>query len=135
MELANLAGISFAQAKRALADLRQMEYLASSQIKRKNATTGQLEVSPGLRILTPKFWKALGLWEMFQKSIAWAKKHCKRKLQMPFRAIKIAAKQIKPVFTAAAAVVQSALGKISGADAARVKSHCEKIRAMLARNE
>lgn len=132
-ELADQAGISFAQAKRGMADLRKMEYMASSQIKRKNAATGQLEVSPGLRVLTPKFWKALGLWDMFKQSVAWAKKHCKRKFQMPFRAVKIAAKKIKPVFTAAASVVVSTMGKISGGDAARVKSHCAAIRAMLAR--
>lgn len=134
-ELADQAGISFAQAKRGMADLRHMEYMASSQIKRKNAATGQLEVSPGLRILTPKFWKALGLWDMFKQSVAWAKKHCKRKFQMPFRTVKLAAKQLKTTFTAAAAIVTSALGKISGEDAARVKGHCAAIRAMLAHNE
>lgn len=134
-ELADQAGISFSQAKRGMADLHKMGFWDGTQIKRKNAATGQLEVSPGLRVLTPKFWKALGLWDMFQKSVKWAKKHCRRKFQMPFRAVKVAAKQLKPVFTAAAAVVTSALGKISGEEAARVKNYCAAIRAMLAHNE
>ena len=86
-ELAEQAEISFFQAKRCLADLRAGEYITSKQIKRKNKINGQVEVSPGLRFFTQKFWEELGLWELFQKSMAWAKKYCKRLFIMPFKAI------------------------------------------------
>ena len=60
-EIAEEAGISYPQAKRCLALLKQLGYISSKQIKRKNKISGQLEVSPGLRFLTRKFWQTVGL--------------------------------------------------------------------------
>lgn len=58
-EIADEAGISFAQAKRCLALLKQLGYITSKQIKRKNRVNGAFEVSPALRVLTQKFWVAV----------------------------------------------------------------------------
>ena len=96
-ELAAEAGISFAQAKRCLALLKDFGYIASKQIKRKNRINGEFEVSPALRVLTKKFWQKIGLWELYQESMAWAKKHCRRYFIMPFKAIKLAEKTLKQV--------------------------------------
>lgn len=97
MEIAEEAGISYAQAKRCLAYLKQLGYISSKQIRRKNKVTGQLEVSPGLRFLTPKFWLAVGLWDLFKASVAWAKKHATRFFYMPFKAINLAENTVKQV--------------------------------------
>lgn len=90
MEIAEEARISFAQAKRCLALLKQLGYITSKQIKRKNKVSGQLEVSPALRVLTRKFWQAVGLWDLYKASVAWAKKHVRRFLHMPFKAVQMA---------------------------------------------
>lgn len=86
-ELAEEAGISYAQAKRCLALLKEFDFITSKQIKRKNKITGQLEVSPALRCLTRKFWQKIGLWDLYKASVAWAKKHATRALYMPFKAV------------------------------------------------
>ena len=96
-EMAAEAGISFAQAKRCLALLKDFGYIASKQIKRKNRINGAFEVSPALRVLTKKFWQKIGLWELYQQSMAWAKKHCRRYFIMPFKAIKLAEKKLKQI--------------------------------------
>lgn len=129
-ELAEQAEISFAQATRALADLRKLGYVESKQIKRKSGATGQLEVSPGLRCFTMKFWQELGLLDLWQKSVVWAKKHCQRKFLLPFKQVTT---KIKTTFVAASKIVKSALGQISGEQANRVKRNCDRIRAMLSR--
>lgn len=123
-ELANEAGISFAQAKRCLALLKELEYITSKQIKRKNKINGQLEVSPGLRFLTKKFWQAVGLWDLFKKSMEWAKKHCKRMFLMPFKGI---IQKAKKDFVAASEVVGSVL-KVMAPEQERTKFWCDKIR-------
>lgn len=104
-ELAAQAGIPFYTAKRCLAFLKQLDFIESKQIKHKNSL-GQLEVSPGLRALTPKFWKALGLWEFFQKSMEWAKKNCKRQFRMPFKTINIIKDTFKKAGNIAGKVVK-----------------------------
>lgn len=96
-ELAEESGISYAQAKRCLAFLKQLGYITSRQIKRKNKVNGQLEVSPALRCLTRNFWVAVGLWDLFQASVAWAKKRVTRFLFMPFKTIKTPKNSIKNV--------------------------------------
>lgn len=96
-DMARKAGLNTANIERMLADLKDMGYLASKQIKRKNRITGQLEVSPGLRFFTAKFWKDLGLKTLFEKSVLWAKKHCKRYFTMPYKLVKTAEKAIKQV--------------------------------------
>ena len=96
-EIAEEAGISYAQAKRCLAFLKQLGYISSKQIKRKNKVTGQLEVSPGLHFLTRKFWQACKLWDLFKQSMAWAKKHIRRYLFMPFKTISKTGEPIKPI--------------------------------------
>ena len=125
-ELAEQAGISYSQAARCLADLRAREYITSKQIKRKNKINGQIEVSPGLRFFTPKFWKELGLWELFQKSMAWAKKHCKRMFRLPFKVIQQSLKPEK-TFKKAGEVVGNLLHNLSERNA--LGSYwCNKIR-------
>ena len=96
-EIAEEAGISYAQAKRCLALLKQLGYISSKQIRRKNKVTGQLEVSPALRFLTRKFWKACKLWDLFKQSMAWAKKHIRRYLFMPFKTISKSGEPIKQI--------------------------------------
>lgn len=123
-ELADQAGISFDQAKRCLAFLNKLELIISKQIKRKNKVNGQLEVSPGLRFFTEKFWRALGLWDLFKKSVEWAKKHCKRVFLMPFKGI---IQKAKKNFVAAGEVVGSVL-KVMAPEQERTKFWCNKIR-------
>ena len=94
-ELAEEAGLSYAQAKRCLALLKELEFITSKQIKRKNKLTGQLEVSPALRCLTRKFWQKIGLWDLYKQSVAWAKKHVKRALYIPFKALTFIEKTAK----------------------------------------
>lgn len=96
-DMARKAGLNTANIERMLADLKDMGYLASEQIKRKNKATGQLEVSPGLRFFTAKFWEDLGLKSLFEKSILWAKKHCKRYFTMPFKVVELAEKKVKQI--------------------------------------
>lgn len=130
-ELANEAGISFDQAKRCLALLKELEYITSKQIKRKNKINGQLEVSPGLRFLTKKFWQAVGLWDLFKKSMEWAKKHCKRMLLMPFKGI---VQKAKKNFVVAGEVVGSVL-KVMTPEQERTKFWCNKILTNLRQNK
>lgn len=96
-DMARKAGLNTANIERMLADLKDMGYIASEQIKRKNRVNGQLEVSPGLRFFTAKFWEDLGLKSLFEKSVLWAKKHCKRYLTMPFKIVKLAEKKVKQI--------------------------------------
>ena len=96
-DMARKAGLNTANIERMLADLKDMGYIVSDQIKRKNRVNGQLEVSPGLRFFTAKFWEDLGLKSLFEKSVLWAKKHCKRYLTMPFKIVKLAEKKAKQI--------------------------------------
>lgn len=96
-ELAEDSGISYASAKRCMALLTQLDYLTSKQIRRKNKVNGQLEVSPGLRFLTRKFWQSVGLWELYKQSVAWAKKHIRHCFYLPFKAVKQAENTVKQV--------------------------------------
>ena len=122
-ELAESAGISYSQAKRCLALLVQLGFIVSKQIKRKNPINSQFEVTPALRYLTPKFWQAVGLFDLFKRSVAWAKKNCRRMLLMPFKVIKLAEKIVKQV----GAVVEDVMQNLSD-DALRVQYWCNKIR-------
>lgn len=123
-ELADQAKISFDQAKRCLAFLMELKFITSKQIKRKNKVNGQLEVSPGLRFFTEKFWRALGLCDLFKKSVEWAKKHCKRMFLMPFKGI---IQKAKKDFAAAGEVMESVL-KVMTPEQERTKFWCDKIR-------
>lgn len=62
-ELAKQAGISFAQAKRGMADLCKLEFVVSKKIKQKISTNGKYKDVPH-RFFTPKFWKVIGLWNV-----------------------------------------------------------------------
>lgn len=121
-EIAEESGISFSQAKRCLALLKELGYISSKQIKRKNKISGKFEVSPGLRFLTEKFWRALNLWGLLQKSVAWAKKHCRRHFLMPFKAVKLAEKTVRQ----ASEVVGNVLKGMSEG-ATRAQFWCGKI--------
>lgn len=121
-EMAEEAEISYYQAKRCLALLKELGYISSKQIKRKNRISGKFEVSPGLRYLTEKFWQAVGLWTLFKQSVAWAKKNCKRMFLMPFKAITLAEKTV----TQAAEVVGDVMKNLTEG-ASRAQFWCNKI--------
>lgn len=105
-ELARKANISYAAAKRCIAELKRRKWLSSKQIRRKNPVSGLLEVSPALRCLTPHFWRALGLWLLFKQSCAWAKKRAKRRLFVPFKVIKTTAAAVKSASGVAKSVLR-----------------------------
>lgn len=128
-ELAEQAKISFSNAKRCLSDLKKMGYITSRQIKRKNRISGQIEVSPGLRFFTSKFWMELRLWDLFRQSMEWAKKHCKRKFLMPFKGIKT---KVGNTMKQAGEIAGEVLKTLS-ADSQRTKFWCNKIITMLNR--
>lgn len=114
-EYAVQSGLSVANVKRCLADLRALDYLSGKQIKRKNPVSGQLEVTPGLRQFTQKFWKDLGLWDLFREQVAWAKQHATKKLLLPFRAVK---SKIQDIAKSAGQVVKQVMGSIKKAASA-----------------
>lgn len=126
-EFATLAQICPKTVSRCIGDMKDLGLIECIQIKRKNPKTGQFEVSIGIRRFTKKFWKALGLWDFFQKSCTWAKEHGKRKLVMPFKGVSL---KVKNTCTAAKDTVKSVLAGISE-EAQRVKYNCDKIREML----
>lgn len=129
-EIAEEAGVSYPCAKRCLAFLKQVKLIKSKQVKRKNKINGQVEVSPGLRYFTPEFWQKLDLWKLFQQSVAWAKRHCRRFFFLPFKAVKLAEKGIRE----AAEVVGEVLQNMSE-DAIRARYWCDKIRKNLRQNK
>jgi len=130
-EIAKLAGLKFCNVVRCLADLRALGYIMGTQIKRKNQHTGRLEVSPGLRIFTMKFWEDLGLKDKFVKAVKWARENCNQQFKMRFKSIAI---KVKEAAIGAKKVVNSVMQKMLDPDAERVKNHCSRILAMLKRN-
>lgn len=137
-EIAEEAGISYAQAKRCLALLKQLGYITSKQIKRKNKVSGQLEVSPALRVLTLKFWQAVGLLDLYKASVAWAKKHVKRAFYMPFKAVKMAENTIKKVGGLAGDVLKTMFQtaeKEKTEGQKRAQYWCDKIRNSIRQNK
>lgn len=85
-ELANQAGLKLDRAKKALQDIYDLDLAIGKQIKRKSKA-GTLEVSSGLRCLTKKFWQSLGLWDLWKKSVEWAKERATHKLLIPFKKV------------------------------------------------
>lgn len=137
-ELADEAGISYSQAKRCLALLKELEFITSKQIKRKNKRTGQLEVSPALRCLTRKFWQKIGLWDLYKQSVAWAKKHIKRFIYIPFKAIKMAEKAAKQASGFVGDILKSmqqTAEKEQTEGQKRAKFWCNKIRENIRQNK
>lgn len=124
-EFARLARFSERTAARVIAYLVSMGWAKSRQIRRKNYKTGQIEVSTGLRRFTEKFWKDLGLWEMFKSSCEWAKINAKRAFLLPFKAIKLKTKKIAE---SVANLVKPALESL---ESKRIKKECNKILTML----
>lgn len=114
-EYAVQCGLTVDNVKNCLADLRALNYLAGKQIKRKNPVSGQLEVTPGLRQFTEKFWRDLGLWDLFQEQVAWAKKHATKKLLLPFRAVKA---KLQDTAKSAGQVVKQVMDKLKKAASA-----------------
>ena len=127
-EMAHMAGICAKTASRCLADMQDLGLIECTQIKRRNKETGLLEVSIGIRRFTKKFWQALGLWDLYQQSVKWAKERAQRKLVMPFKSVSCKAKQAAKK---AGGVVKAALGKMVDPDANRVRMNCQKILDML----
>lgn len=74
-ELAHRAGLGERNAKRCLQDLRDAGMLGKSpQIRRHDGMGGML-VAPKLRTFTERFWKTLGLWDLFRESVIYAMEH------------------------------------------------------------
>ena len=126
-EIASYAGICARTVFRCLEDLKDLGLIECQQIKRKNPTSGQIEVSIGIRRFTPLFWEKVHLKELFKRSCDWAKKHGKRRLLMPFKAIR---QKAKTTFAAAKTVADSVLKSLDP-ESLRVKQHCEGILNML----
>lgn len=108
-EIATLAKICPKTVSRCLADLVDLGLIECYQIKRKNPKTGQLEVSMGIRRFTEKFWKAIGLWDFYQKSCRWAEKNGKRRIDIPFKKISL---KVKESFSSAGSLVKNVLGNL-----------------------
>lgn len=109
-EIACMAGISYKTVSRCIADLVNLGLIESVQIKRKNPKTRQFEVSIGIRRFTKKFWSALGLTSLFEKSREWAEKNGKRKFTLPFKAISL---KVKNTYSSTEQLVKFVLGKVS----------------------
>lgn len=131
IEIAMLTKLSEKTVDRCLSDLTAMGYLESKQVKRKNRTTGQIEVSGALRQLTQKFWAALHLWRLFKDSCEWAKNNGRRAFVMPFKGISYKAKTTCKAVGDLAKPLLTALSE----DAQRAKCWCEKIQNMLHQNK
>lgn len=137
-QIAEEAGISYSQAKRCLALLKELDFITSKQIKRKNKLTGQLEVTPALRCLTRKFWQKIGLWDLYKQSVAWAKKHATRALYMPFKAVKMAENTVKQIGGLAGDVLKNMLQtaeKEKTEGQKRAIYWCNKIRDSIKQNK
>ena len=103
MEIATLAQICRKTVSRCLADLVDLGLIECYQIKRRNPKTGQLEVSIGIRRFTEKFWKAIGLWDLYQKSCRWAEKNGKRKIVIPFKKISL---KVKETYSSSGSIIK-----------------------------
>lgn len=114
-EYAAQTGLSIDNVKNCLVDLRALGYIAGNQIKRKNSISGGLEVTPGLRQFTEKFWRDLGLLELFKEQVAWAKEHATKKLLLPFRKVKA---KLQDTAKSAGQVVKQVMGKLQKAASA-----------------
>lgn len=121
------SGLSVPTVDRLLEQLRQWGYLTSKQIKRKNIITGKLEVSPGLRFFTEKFWQELRLLDVFKKSVSWAKKHCSRSFSLHFKTISAKAKE---VFSTARETLKPVLKSLRQNNG-KIQDECHKILTML----
>lgn len=118
-EISTLAGISTKTASRCMGDMEDLGLIERAQIKRRNPQTGLLEVSIGIRRFTKKFWQALGLFDIYQRSVLWAKKEARRRLLMPFKAISTKAKSYG---SAAGQVVKAVISRLANPDAERRRS-------------
>lgn len=127
-EMATLAGICPKTVNRCIRDMVDLGLVECAQIKRRNKQTGLLEVSIGIRRFTKKFWQALGLWDLYQESVKWAKEQARRKLLMPFKEVSCKAKQTAKK---AGNVIKRALGRLADPDANKVRVNCQKILDML----
>lgn len=126
-EIATMAKICKKTVSRCIADMVDLDLIETTQIKRKNPKTGEVEVSIGIRRFTKKFWKALGLWDLFKQGCQWAKEHGRRRLVMPFKSVSL---KVKSSFNKAGKVVQAVLGELSE-EQKRVKYNCNLILDML----
>lgn len=108
-EIATLAQICPKTVTRCIADLVDLGLIECTQIKRKNPKTGMLEVSIGIRKFTKKFWKAIGLWDFFKKSCAWAKEHGKHRIVIPFKKISL---KFKESFSSSSILVKDVFGNL-----------------------
>ncbi|MCM1225221.1 MAG: hypothetical protein NC548_63295 [Lachnospiraceae bacterium] len=126
-EIATLAQVCPKTVSRCIADLVDLGLLKSTQIKRKNYRTGQIEVSIGIRHFTEKFWDALGLLEDYKKAVAWAKENAKRYLVMPFKGVH---QKIKSTVTAAKNIVNQVMENLTP-DQQRVREKSAWILNML----
>lgn len=113
-EMAADTKLSYQQVERCLADLRNLGFIESKQIRRKNPVNGKLEVSPGLRSFTRKFWEALGLWDEYQSAVEWAKKHSRHTFDIHYKPVKAkgAKTPVKPAGPIATRVMKNMANQV-----------------------
>lgn len=127
-EIATLTGVCSKTVGNCISDMIDLGLIECSQIKRRNKETGRLEVSIGIRRFTDKFWRALGLYDLYKKSVDWAKKEARRKLLMPFKSVSCKAKQ---AVSTAKQIVNKVLGSLDNPESKRIKFGCQLILDML----
>ena len=126
-DMAQKTGLSIPTIDRLLEQLRELGYLESKQIKRKNKINGIFEVSPGLRFFTDKFWKEFTLLDMFKKSVAWAKKHCSRYFSLKFKTISLKSREL---FSSTKELLNPVLKELNPENN-KIQGECHKILTML----
>ena len=135
-EIAYITKLSAKTVSRCIADLIDLGLVNSKQIKKRNPTTGLLEVSIGLRSFTQKFWSVLGLTDKFESACQWAKENAKRRLMMPFKSISM---KLKKTYSSAGNIAKSLVAGLSAkaqeyAKAKSIQEHCANILTMLHSN-
>ena len=122
-EMAKYLGLCAKTVARCLADLADLGLIECTQIKRKNPSTGQFEVSIGIRRFTDKFWKAIGQLEKYRQAEKWALENGRRKFTCPFKAVSL---KVKETFQQAGEMVGDVLKTLSEG-AMRAQFWCNKI--------
>lgn len=86
-ELAAMAGLSYPRAKRAMADIYKLKWVASCQLRKRGPAPNTLAVSAGLRFFTPLFWRKLCLNYCFERAVKQAKERGKYRFSLPLKQV------------------------------------------------
>lgn len=86
-ELANMAGLSYPRAKRAMADIYKLKWVASCQLRKRGNSPNTLAVSAALRFFTPLFWRKLCLGYFFERAVKQAKERGKYRFSLPLKEV------------------------------------------------